>query len=314
MNLIFLLLSTRQFLSKDQIREAIADYRADGDVAFNRKFERDKEELRELGIPVETGTHSQFGDEPGYRIPRESAELPELDLTPEESAVIGLATQVWEHAGLAGQSSAALLKLKAAGVDVDTSAVRMAEPRLSAEEPAFDAMWEAVTGRSEVQFAYAKAGEPSTTRRVQPWGILSWRGRWYMGGFDLDREAPRLFRLSRVEGEVRTVGARGGYEIPEDVTMQDLARSLFPPEPVGEAVLHVQRDRAVALRRSAVSVTRLDDRTDEVVVRYASPWQVAAEAASYGPDVVVHSPPEARQLTATLLRSALDAATLDPAS
>jgi proteasome accessory factor B len=83
---------------------------------------------------------------------------------------------------------------------------------------------------------------------------------------------------------------------------------------VGEAVLHVQRDRAVALRRSAVSVTRLDDRTDEVVVRYASPWQVAAEAASYGPDVVVHSPPEARQLTATLLHSALDAATLDPAS
>ncbi len=134
MNLIFTLLVTRQYLSKDQIRQAIADYRESNQVAFERKFERDKEELRELGIAVETGTNDKyFDDEPGYRIRRDTAELPDLDLTREEAAVLGLAAQVWEHAGLASSSTSALVKLKAAGVDVDTDVLRMAARRAVAD-------------------------------------------------------------------------------------------------------------------------------------------------------------------------------------
>ena len=133
MNLIFALLVSKQFLTKVQIRDAIADYReAPSPDAFDRMFERDKEELRELGIPVETGENdAYFDDEPGYRIRRDEAELPDLELTREEAAVIGLATQVWEHAGLANDSTTALMKLKAIGVDVDTTVLRMAEPKLS---------------------------------------------------------------------------------------------------------------------------------------------------------------------------------------
>ncbi|MET0766412.1 MAG: WYL domain-containing protein, partial [Aeromicrobium sp.] len=132
MNLIFALLVSRQYLTKEQIRESIADYRDSTPQAFDRKFERDKEELRELGINVEMGQNDKyFSDEPGYRIRRDVAELPHLELSREEAAVIGLATQVWEHAGLASDSTTALVKLKAIGVDVDTSVLRMAEPRLS---------------------------------------------------------------------------------------------------------------------------------------------------------------------------------------
>lgn len=102
MNLIFALLVSRQYLTKEQIRDSIADYRDSTPQAFDRKFERDKEELRELGINVEMGQNDKyFNDEPGYRIRRDEAELPDLELTREEAAVIGLATQVWEHAGLA---------------------------------------------------------------------------------------------------------------------------------------------------------------------------------------------------------------------
>ena len=120
-------------------------------------FERDKEELRELGIPVETGENdAYFHDEVGYRIRRDEAELPDLELTREEAAVIGLATQVWEHAGLANDSTTALMKLKAIGVDVDTSVLRMAEPKLSTNEPSFDVMWDAVTRRIPVSFVYAR--------------------------------------------------------------------------------------------------------------------------------------------------------------
>src|SRR5690606_632927 len=100
MNLIFLLLSTRQFLTKEQIRTAIDDYRSASDEAFNRTFERDKAELRVLGVPLEIGTFDPLHEDvQGYRIPRDAAELPDLELTPDEAAVIGVAARMWEHAG-----------------------------------------------------------------------------------------------------------------------------------------------------------------------------------------------------------------------
>ncbi|AWB92389.1 helix-turn-helix transcriptional regulator [Aeromicrobium chenweiae] len=305
MNLIFALLVSRQYLTKDQIRESIADYRDSTPLAFDRKFERDKEELRELGITVEMGSIDKyFSDEPGYRIRRDEAELPDLELTREEAAVIGLATQVWEHAGLASESTTALVKLKAIGVDVDTSVLRMAEPKLSADEPSFDAMWDAVTRRVPVTFAYARPNQAPMQRHLQPWGIISWHDRWYVGGLDLDRGEPRIFRLSRVIGDVETAGAPGSYDIPEGTDMKDLARALFPPEPVEAAVLHMRKGRGQSLRRLAEKVTALDDDVDEVEIRYSSRWELASEVASYGPDVVVVTPPDVREAVIQRLRAA----------
>jgi len=308
MNLIFLLLSTRQFLTKDQVRAAIEDYRESGDDAFNRMFERDKGELRDLGIPLEIGSFDPLHDDvQGYRIPRDAAELPDLQLTAAESAVIGLAAQVWEHAGLAGQSGDALLKLKAAGVEIDTSAVPLAQPRIAAAEPAFDAVWDAVRAHQPIRFAYGRTGEQPQQRHLQPWGVLSWRGRWYVGGHDLDRGEPRLFRVSRIQGDVTTAGPAGSYEVPADTSVRDLAASFTVNDPVGEAVLHVRRDRALPLRRHALSVMPLDDDLDEVVVGYRSTWELASTAASFAPHVVVVTPPEARSLTIDVLRKAAEA-------
>ena len=306
MNLIFALLVSKQFLTKAQIRDAIADYRdAPSTDAFDRMFERDKEELRELGIPVETGGNdAYFDDEVGYRIRRDEAELPDLELTREEAAVIGLATQVWEHAGLANDSTTALMKLKAIGVDVDTSVLRMAEPKLSTNEPSFDVMWDAVTRRIPVSFVYARpAGEPME-RHLQPWGIISWHDRWYVGGFDVDREGPRLFRLSRVIGDVRRTGAAGSYEVPEGTDMKKLARGLFPAPPDEAAVLHIRKGRGLSLRRLAEQVTSIDDDIDEVEIRYSSDWELASEVASYGPDVVVISPDSVRDAVIKRLQAA----------
>lgn len=305
MNLIFALLVSRQYLTKDQIRESIADYRDSTPQAFDRKFERDKEELRELGITVEMGQNDKyFNDEPGYRIRRDEAELPDLELTREEAAVIGLATQVWEHAGLASESTTALVKLKAIGVDVDTSVLRMAEPKLSTDEPSFDSMWEAVTRRIPVSFVYARPGREPMERHLQPWGIISWHDRWYVGGFDLDRDEARIFRLSRVIGEVETIGAPGSYEVPEGTDMKDIARDLFPPASDVAAVLRIRKGRGQSLRRLAEKVTPLSDDLDEVEIRYSSRWELASEVASYGPDVVVVSPPDVRETVIERLKAA----------
>ncbi len=306
MNLIFALLVSRQYLTKEQIRESIADYRESTPQAFDRKFERDKEELRELGINVEMGSIDKyFNDEPGYRIRRDEAELPDLELSREEAAVIGLATQVWEHAGLASESTTALVKLKAIGVDVDTSVLRMAEPKLSTDEPSFDAMWDAVTRRVPITFAYARPGQEPMQRHLQPWGIISWHDRWYVGGFDLDRGQTRIFRLSRVIGEVEPQGQAGSYEIPEGTDMKDIARTLFPPEPAEAAVLHIREGRGQALRRLAEQVTPLGNGIDEVEIRYSSRWELASEVASYGPDVVVVAPADVREAVIIRLTAAV---------
>lgn len=305
LNLTWALIATRQFLTKDQIRRSVAGYEYRSADAFERMFERDKEELRELGVPIETITPDPLSaNEVGYRIARESAVLPELDFTPEEAAVIGLAGHVWEHAGHAGQSGQALAKLKAIGVEIDSDAVQIAEPRLAAGDAAFDPMWEAVTSRRRVRFTYQRPGGQPEVRSVEPWGIVNWHGRWYMGGWDLAREDTRLFRLGRVQGEVELAGESGAYEIPTGTDWREVARGLFGTPPTAGALIRVRRGRGQWLRRAAESVTPVDDDHDDLRIKYASTEMLAAEVASYGDDALVLEPEQLRATTLRILRAA----------
>ena len=304
LNLTFMLLSTSRFIPKEQIREAIEPYRnADSDGAFERMFERDKEELRGLGINIETGSFDHvFDDEVGYRIRRDTAELPEIELTPEEAAVVGVAANVWQHAG---DSSRAVVKLKAAGLEIDPSVLSGVEPRLSADEPAFDAMLEAATTRRPVSFTYQRPGQDASARHLQPWGVLSWRDRWYVGGLDTDRDERRLFRISRVQGAVTFTDQPGSFEVPRDVRLRDIAVAMFPPDPDRIALLRVKQGRAHALRKTASSITDLGDGRDEIEVPFAVASELAAEIASFGPDIVAVAPNDLQDAVIAHLRQAL---------
>ena len=123
MNLVICLLSTRQYLTAERIRDAVPGYEgADGsratDEAFKRMFERDKAELRDLGIPLETGRNSHFDAEDGYRITRRDYELPPIEFDAAEAAAVGLASRLWASATLGEPARNALIKLRAAGTDV----------------------------------------------------------------------------------------------------------------------------------------------------------------------------------------------------
>lgn len=309
MNLIFALLSTRQYLSKDQIREAIADYRESTVPAFERKFERDKAELRDLGIEIEMGSHDVLGDDPGYRIVRETVELPDLSFTREESTVIAIAAQMWDHAGMSGSSAMALAKLKAIGVTVDSSSAQLNEPKLATNEPTFDAVWEATQRRIEIGFTYRAPGTVAAERRLQPWKMLQWRDRWYVCGQDLDREAPRMFRLSRMIGDVEDLSRPGAFEVPADADVSHLVASLLPAAPDEDAELLVRAGRAQALRRRATSVSASSREDFETVrVPYATTEDFASRIASYGPDVLVVGPETLRDAVRRHLEAVLEAA------
>jgi proteasome accessory factor B len=301
-NLVILLLVARNYTTKEQIRALMEPYRASGDEAFDRMFERDKDDLRALGIPLEVGFIDKFfEDEHGYRIKRDAFELPPVDFTADEVAVLGLAARVWRHAGLAAATSDALVKLKAAGLSFDREQLEQVQPTLAAEEPAFEAMWQATVHRTPVQFDYSRAGQrDATTRHLQPWGVATAQGRWYVAGLDTDRGEPRLFRLSRIASEVVATGAPGSFTVPEGTDLRALSESLAPRQPDRSAVVLARPGAANGLRRRAEvdahDVTGPDGSAgwDRLVVPYVSESDFAGELLGYADAVVVESPAELR--------------------
>ncbi|MBO4205427.1 helix-turn-helix transcriptional regulator [Micromonospora echinofusca] len=299
-NLVICLLSTRRFLTAAQIAATVPGYEHDPSdardhEAFQRKFERDKAELRELGVPLETGTASVFDTEPGYRIAHREYALPDIPLEPDEAAAVGIAARLWRHAGLATAASSGLAKLRAAGIDVDPQATLGVEPMVTVD-PAFAPLTAAARDRRTVHFDYRTPdGDTPTGRRLQPWGVVCWKGRWYVVGHDLDRGATRCFRLSRVVGAVRPVGQPGAYTPPADVDLiSHVARWSGPVERSGRATVLVASGRAAGLRRWAQEVHTGAD-GDRLVLPYADVETLAGRLVGYGPDVRVVDPPEVRE-------------------
>ncbi|MDG4831135.1 WYL domain-containing protein [Solwaraspora sp. WMMD1047] len=299
-NLVICLLSTRRYLTAAQIAATVPGYGHDPDdprdhEAFQRKFERDKAELRELGVPLETGTASVFDSEPGYRIAHREYALPDIPLEPDEAAAVGIAARLWQHAGLAAAASSGLAKLRAAGIDVDPQATLGMEPVVTVD-PAFEPLTAAARDRRTAGFTYrVPSGDAPTQRRLQPWGVVCWRGRWYVVGHDLDREATRCFRLSRIVGAVKVSGAPGSFQPPAGVDLiSHVARWSGPVERTGRATVLVRPGRAAGLRRWAGDSTSAPD-GDRLVLPYACPDSLAATLVGYGSDVRVLDPPEVRE-------------------
>jgi len=291
-NLLIMLLVQRRYVAKGRIREIL--YPGSSQEAFDKMFERDKEELRSLGVPIEIGNlDAYFDDEPGYRIKPDEFALPDISLTADEAAVVGLATKVWEHAKLAAATTEAVRKLAAAGVPVDASALDIAEARIGADEPSFDVFWAAALERTPVAFDYRRVGRPAATRHLQPWGVVRFSGRWYAVGWDTDRNAERIFRLSRVVGEARTDGSPGSYRIPPDTDLRGIAARLAPPLEGEPAVVLTRPGSGPTLRRRATDTTPevpgpAGETWDRLVLPPGS-WSVD-ELLSFGPDLVVESP------------------------
>ncbi|WP_369068971.1 helix-turn-helix transcriptional regulator [Kineococcus terrestris] len=313
LNLVIALSATRRWLTKEQIRQAVPQY-ADcaTTLAFERMFERDKEDLRELGVPLETGGEDPlFGDEAGYRIDRDAFALPDIVFTPGELAVLSLASRVWQQASLAGPATRALVKLRSLGVEPDDSSLVGVEPRVRTSEPAFDALYAATRDRAPVSFTYRRAGAEPAQRHVEPWAIVSWHGRWYLVGHDRDREDVRVFRLSRVASAPRRIGRPGSYRVPEDLDPRAVVAGRVGERTTRPARLLVRPGAGLALRRRAARTEEAGrgadgrpDGMDVVVVDVADVEVAADEVAAYGADVVVLDPPELRAAVLRRLRGA----------
>lgn len=312
LNLVIALLHTRQPLSRARLRQAVPDYAAGSDEAFERMFERDKDELRALGIPLRTEPIDPFfDDEPGYRIDQREYALPQIDFAPDELAVLGLAARAWGQASLAGPAAQALRKLEAAGLVRDESSVAGIEPLLHTREPAFEPVRDAVLSRTPLRFDYRGGTGDLLQRQVQPWGLTSWHGRWYLTAYDLDRDAPRVFRLDRVVGRPAKAGRKGGYGVPSGHDAVALIRASVGADaaPTTTARLLVREGAAASLRRrgEVVDDAGAIEGWEAVELATGSLPGLAREVAAAGPDVRVLAPDELRDLVGRRLRAVLAA-------
>jgi proteasome accessory factor B len=295
LNLVICLLATRRFLTVQQIREDVPGYDAANEEAFRRMFERDKEELRELGVPLETGSNSIWDDEVGYRIASRDYQLPEITLEPDEAAALGLAARLWQSAPLAGATGSALLKLRAAGVETPTAATGL-EPRIGATEPAFEDCLAGVRDGRLLRFSYRTSGRPGDEERlVEPWGVVSWKGRWYLVGHDRVRSATRIFRLSRIVGRVDIEGEPGAVVRPEGLNLRAMVGRRADDSLSTTARVRIRTGSCWELRRAATSVEPAEDGWEVVEIGYGDPERFADRVTGYGADAVVDSPEEARQ-------------------
>jgi proteasome accessory factor B len=306
LSLVVCLLSARRYLTAGQIRDAVPGY-PDAFDAFKRMFERDKDELRELGIPLETGTNPGSDEEIGYRISPQAYELPEIRLEPDEAAVLGLAARVWRQAELAGAAAGGLLKLRAAGIDAEETTQPGIEPRLQTGEAAFGPLWRAVRDRRAVTFGYQAAGRATPQRRnLEPWGVVNRHGRWYVAGFDRDRGSERVFRLSRIDGPVTFTGPPGSVTVPDGIDVRTLVQAAgSDPPSVRTAVLRIRTGTGHGLRRRVSSDQPGQDGWDLVEAPFSEPGWYADYIASFGSDVVVVEPVDLREAVIRRLKGAL---------
>jgi proteasome accessory factor B len=306
LNLVLCLLSTKRYLSVQEIREKVPGYQEGNDEAFRRMFERDKAELREIGVPLETGSNTGWEDDQGYRIAQRDYQLPDISLTADEAAAVVLAGRLWQQAPLAGATGSALTKLRAAGMEA-AGPVGL-EPRVGVTEPAFEACWQAARDGRRVRFDYRNPGRAKPqTREVEPWGVVSWHGRWYLVGHDLDRDAPRVFRLSRVVGAATPYGELGTVHRPAGVSLREMVARSVTEAPTATATVRVRRGSGGELRRAATAVRPEEDGWEVLEVGYSDPERLAERVAGYGADAVVTAPDEVRAAVVARLRAITEA-------
>jgi proteasome accessory factor B len=203
LNVLALLLDAARPLTRDEVVREVPGYPPGGEAA-RRAFERDKEILRGMGVPVRTEPVGETNDV-GYRVLPAEYYLPDLGLDADETAALRVALSavaLTGHHGVGG-TEGALLKL--GGLARDTPPIA-ALPMV----PSLGALFDAHRRAAPVTFRYR--GE---ARTVEPWALRAQRGRWYLVGFDRARQASRTFRADRIEGAVQ-IGQAGTVVVPAD--------------------------------------------------------------------------------------------------
>lgn len=290
-SLVLALLATETGLTKADVLSSVQGYRqryrqGGENASLERQFERDKDDVRDLGVPLETIESTGDSGVQRYRIPKGSYDLPgDVRFTPQEIALLNLAALVWREGSLSGDSRRAMIKLRSLGIESDEPLLGYA-PRLRARDAAFAPLSSAIERRAMVRFDYLKPGDPAAEGRLlAPLSLVQFGGRWHVHGIDQVRGEPRTFLLSRIVGDVVATGARFPAA-PGDPAADALA-ALRRVTAANRALISARAGSDASARLARRGAVRDDGLLE---VHYPDPALFADELAGFGPEVRVLQP------------------------
>ena len=313
LSLVLALVATESGLTKAEILSSVRGYRqryeSEGVTpALERQFERDKDDIRDLGVPLETV------DDPGdpgnnqalrYRIPKGQYDLPEdVTFSPKELALLNLAARVWNDGTLAGDSRRALIKLHGLGIDSEELVLGYA-PRLRVRDAAFEPLNAAAEKGVFVRFPYLNPGRTEAMERiVAPLALVQFGGRWLVYAREQGSDIDKSFLLSRIVGPVKPTNK--SFPKPDGDMAAAALKSLEEYWQKQTAEVRVAPDSAAAARlgkrRGAVQ-----GEAGVLTLHYSDLDLFADELASFGPEAVVLAPPRLRDaVRARLERTVAD--------
>ena len=296
-NLTIALLATKRYLTKGEIFRSVDGYDGSAET-MERMFERDKDDLRNLGVIIEVGSFDPvFQDEAGYRIKPEGYSLNLGEISGVEIALLSLAAEAWRGAALDDAAHSALTKLHSMGVESDLDSLPAISPRLNPTHSDFQVIALAISKREIISFSYLSAVMVAQIRTIEPYAIATRNSHWYLAGRDVEKGELRTFRLDRIDGEISISHEGQGFEIPEGF---DVFGSLESDETVNIATLDVRKGKAHLLRVIADSCVDKGE-WEQITVRYFDYQQFVDQILWHGADVLVIEPTSLRnQVIASL--------------
>jgi proteasome accessory factor B len=286
-NLTMALLGSKRFMSKSEIFRRVAGYSGNQETK-ERMFERDKDDLRNLGIEIEVASHDPlFEDEVGYRIRPEAFQIVER-FDAQELGLISLSLGLLQSDEFASTAQSLNLRLNSLSVTPEMpEEIAINEDRLS--EDGLAEILDALSQRITISFDYRKAdADRVEERKVNPLGVSAWRSAWYLVAEDLERDDIRAFKLSRIEGGVREISKPGAYQIPPDFDIKEYLVMLKPWD--YSAVIQLRKSAGLGLRNRANSVQEFDEEWDRLDLNFVSESHALRELLWLGDDVKVLNP------------------------
>lgn len=304
-SLIYALATTERRFSAERIGDYLNP--SGNPEARDKAIERLKDDIRnEFGLRLITEV---IDDTPYYRIDTSDWFLPAIDFSVAEASLIALAASLWKDTklqALALNAAARITGNQSHELSIGNYTGAML-PRLSVDDPNFKACALAVFNKKTLKFDYADAQGKISKRVVDMWGIGQRFGNWYFTGWDHSRQAPRVFRLNRIQGnftiQVRREGSANSdyHGRPKDFSMTEVLLDFDRRNPGHLAVVEILDDSATPLRAQAINGTQS---ATTLNIGYADQHSFAAELASFGPAVKVLEPAQLAAQVASILKGA----------
>lgn len=285
-NLTIALLATKRYLTKSEIFKTVEGYEGSAETK-ERMFERDKDDLRSLGIEIEVGSFDPlFNDEAGYRIKQESYRLDLGQITPVEVSLLSLAAEAWQEASFGDVAQKALLKLRSIGIPGDELMMPSTVNKLSDGGQDIALISKAISLHQIMNFDYLDTEMSANFRSIVPISLSTRSGFWYLAGVDQDVEEIRTFRLDRIVGDITVTVGPADFEVPPGFNSKEAVSSISPQ---GLAIIDVRRGKGSALRALATSVQSLGE-WDQLKIPIFNLDSLSSLVLWHGLDAMVKEP------------------------